>query len=89
MKTLKDCISEEKDFELVNGVPARIIWPGDLKHAAIEWIKQFDKLDKEIPRLGEITGDEIWSEDSEKLLQFLGIEDWIKHFFNLTEDDLK
>ena len=38
LKTLRDLISEEKDF-ILGTLPAHIVWPGELRQEAIKWIK--------------------------------------------------
>ena len=83
LKTLKDLTwinscefeMDEEDKMMENGM----IWSHDLKQEAIKWIKHYIKTNGIIKKLAfDNSKDEIESK----------IE-WIKHFFNITEEDLK
>ena len=85
LKTLKDIkIRKPKAFEL----PYLDWYKEELKQEAIKWIKEFDKNilkssdDANCPycerRLGRPGNEEM-------LIRIV----WIKHFFNITDEDLK
>jgi len=78
---ISDLISEVKESELKNGVPARIIWPENLKQAAIKIKKKINEWHKK----GRL------HKEFEKLSGFkrLNVDTFMKWFFNLTEEDLR
>jgi len=79
LKTLRDLISEEKDF-ILGTLPAHIVWPGELRQEAIKWIKEF----KENPE----KYNERFTYYDEYGMDADGLINWIKHFFNITDEDL-
>lgn len=79
LKTLKDL--EEEYGEWVG----KAWFPKDaLKEEAIKWIKHIEVMKKPQSRTGEPFNTSKWKREEFKT-QIL----WIKHFFNLTEEDLK
>jgi len=73
---ISDLISEVKESELKKGVPARIIWPENLKQAAIKRIKYLEKINKEESKFARH--------------EFIkGRIHELKEFCNITEEDLK
>jgi len=77
MKTLKD-LKFVHDFNGErDGFSAYMINPIDLKQAAIEWVKAFEK--------GECWTD--FAADQRHGQE--NIVEWIHHFFGLTEEDVK
>jgi len=56
-----------------------------LKQEAIKWVKYLEKiiveLEKNIPKVGEIKI-KVWCDERSQI-------EWIIHFFNITEEDLK
>lgn len=91
-----------KDFECLNKIHNHktrgdfcIIRKSDLKAEAIKWVKEIQK-DKTIginpnpnyKKKGDPIGTCVYGTEERKLINKEKI-DFIKHFFNLTEDDLK
>ena len=63
------------------------VWAEHLRAEAVKWIKEIDNFKKSSEDLmwEEMTGKTIeYSKDS-----ICSLRNWIKHFFNLTEEDLK
>jgi len=54
----------------------RLVWKVLLKAEAVKWVKLIHKRKDKSEKYG-------WLEED------IGKLEWIKHFFNLTEDDLK
>jgi len=82
LKTLKD---------FADGVPEQfkadlMIKASDLKAEAVKWIKYI--LETELPcqRIGQ-RGTYLTTEDNELIRENIVI--WIKHFFNITDTELK
>lgn len=82
LKTLKDLVSEEKDFELEEGIPSNIIWPGEIKEEAIRWARFMRNQNKEFEPIERC-------ELSHNRGYVMDADDFIKHFFNITEEDIK
>ncbi len=82
LKTLKDL--QEFNFSVPAGMnPDKFILKIDLKQEAIKWIKELEKtmpdpMNSIIPEIA------IRKKDYHQ-----GTINWIKHFFNITEEDLK
>jgi len=80
----------------------RLVREKDLRQSAIEWIKEIRKFTKEDYIKGTMTGEELWDffvkgevylEKPKGTLEWFELTkqtliNWIKHFFNLTEDDI-
>lgn len=63
------------------------VWSDDLRKEAIRWIKEIDNFKKSSEDLQweALTGKTIeYSKDS-----MGGLRNWIKYFFNLSEEDIK
>lgn len=77
----KDMPQNQMTMRVRDGSEEMAVFPSELKQEAIKWIKQ-DNLQELflsgridlIPEIREILGD--------------GIKTWIKHFFNITDEDL-
>lgn len=96
LKTLKDL--------MVSGTP-NLVAKSILRDEAIKWVKELEKINVEryqefcITCFKKVNSDEAY--DCYKLNHFLATTDWeessdftcmigiIKHFFNLSEEDLK
>ena len=82
MKTLKDFYAMKDHMEIDHYTI------GELRHAAKEWIKDM-KIEEEKDwgkyEFGNFTADQVPYEANE----IGAIIAWIKHFFGITEDDLK
>jgi len=87
-----------KDFKTPKGCDyiCKTLVLRDLKQEAIKWVKEISK-DRSIgvqlftdgkKRKGNPIGKAIYGDEERKLINKEKIE-WIKHFFNLTEEDLK
>ena len=82
-----DLQSEAIEFSYTGElIPLEII-EGDLKQEAIKWIKEIDNFKKS-------SGNLMWEEFTGKTIEYskdsiTGLKNWIKHFFNITEEDLK
>ena len=88
MKTLKDLDSHEEqgDNRFAGDVVVNI---DDLRQSAIEWIKELKKVDiKGILVIGNFEFDEPRLDLNKNTERIKSIVIWIKHFFNITEDDL-
>jgi len=59
--------------------PTGYISLGDLRAEAIKWVKNYRQFKRDVKDFEE--EDNFYREDS--------VVVWIKHFFNLTEEDLK
>lgn len=75
----RTCCSIEEDYSNICEIC--------LKQEAIKWIKEIGNFDKS-------PGDKLWEEITGKNLKYSynarkGIRIWIKHFFNITEEDLE
>ena len=76
-----------KDFE---SFPSKI----ELKQEAIKWVKNFDKewgilsiVDTNFPEWYTIDMQLKFKQEYEKIIS-VAVKSWVKHFFNLTEEDL-
>jgi hypothetical protein len=112
MKTLKDIPMEQdkpyeydgkgnNNFDKINeDFRVALNWKRAIRQAAIEWVKEFEKVGKGHTNIDGSEGilkipsdDDV--PDCELHLREEGYSDgvplraWIKYFFNLTEDDLK
>ncbi len=82
LKTINKELGQAMKNRVVNNVTEMAIFPSELKQEAIKHIKEphlqeyflSGRIDLS-PEVREILGD--------------GIKVWIKHFFNITEEDLK
>ena len=101
LKTIKDLVvrmsgREREDSKISNlydymhvGPETEILWPGQLKQEAIRWIKELENdsfnywFEKELLDLTD-SGYEVFSSKRHGNIIF-----WIKHFFNISEEDLK
>lgn len=80
LKTLKEVVRDSWED---NGG----IIPEDLKQEAINWIKELkSKLNK---NEGYYSYEGINLRNDEHFSDISGVEIWVKHFFNITEEDLK
>jgi len=82
LKTLKDCcynlFEENKSLEYGDEPTDGVVRESELRQEAIKWIKG---LGKEW-QTGFDTG-------MNEIMMERAIEKWIKHFFNINEEDLK
>ena len=88
MKTLKDLIIYDSDGDLDKvGTEFQWISPETLRQSAIEWIKELRKALED----GGFSMPEIFR-PFEHIPDWRGevmaVITWIKHFFNITEEDL-
>lgn len=84
LRTLKDLIEEYKEGKRGQ----LIVFPIHLRDEAIKWIKDIreanEKIKIETPKRDiSILGEGI------RIVVNVEIINWIKHFFNITKDDLK
>jgi len=81
LKTLKDI-----EFEVIDekGIHMDVAFAAQLRAEAIEWVKEFRS-----GRQGLTGINGVEPSDHEKFIVATALSDWIMHFFNLTEDDLK
>jgi len=87
LKTLKDLERHYDDFddEYINNLKDfRFINLKELKAEAVKWVKELRKQGK------ELIEDKTWNNFAKRLNtdMTLGSTSWIKHFFNVTEEDL-
>ena len=59
----------------------------ELKAEAIKWIKEIDNFEK-------LPEDIVWEKITGQTIEYsidamIGMRNWIKHFFNITEEDLQ
>ena len=80
MKTLKDFPERVAWFKEISVIPRE-----DLKQEAIKWIKEFDRL--EINNLN--TPLELQDFEDDDVGGFYEVRNWIKHFFNITDEELE
>ena len=77
-KKQSEVINEQCHFVLA-GLTKDMVFKESLKQAAIEWIKHLEENQKE----------PVQTEDIFIAMKNTDIIKWIKHFFNLSEEDLK
>lgn len=84
LKTLKDLIEivEENGSE---GFDTEVIFPDTLRQEAIKWIKELKKEDAE----DKVNLTRFFAYSIEEEPQVDNLIDWIKHFFTITEEELK
>ena len=86
LKTLKDFRTRSvMVFNCPDETDYDIIEADNLKQEAIKWIKEFDRLPLPINELEhqKFLNNFVFNNDTH-----YAIKDWIKHFFNITEEDL-
>ena len=91
MKTLKDLKEYIAEYESVDEVVEGLIKKEELRQAAIEWIKAMEKFMEENDTFHGCTfkdGNLELYEECENS-DISGTVMWVKHFFNITEEDLK
>jgi hypothetical protein len=89
LKTLKDI--EGSDIEI--GVDENVVGVVELKHEAIKWIKH---IQEDIKQVRELQGRALLEESLLGRVAVNGLDEclesqiqWIKDFFNITDEDLK
>ncbi|KKN27756.1 hypothetical protein LCGC14_0861060 [marine sediment metagenome] len=80
LKTLKDLIYEGEGDELTSQ------FIKELKQEAIKWVKDIDLQLKEFEHM---QGQVVKNEFVDKVQGLIATREWIKHFFNIIEEDLK
>ena len=90
LKTLKDFelheLLDSPEFKIISSVSKAVIIKGEIRNLAIKWVKDIDENLKEFEGYqGEIVKNEV----ADRIQGFIATREWIKHFFNITEEDLK
>ncbi len=89
LKTLKDLEREDKVYSMDTLEFKRkdsIVYMSDLRQEAVKWIKEFSEPDHEFVKDHSLTIDGIRFGNYEELEK---VKNWIKHFFNITDEELK
>jgi len=81
LKTLKDLEKEHEGFTYED----RLVTGDEIKEEAVKWIKHYREINKKDKRIADDDRDVRGVKFGANYL----VQGWIKHFFNITEEDLK
>ena len=84
LKTLKELDQENSSWDYEVG--KRFVWSDNLRAEAIKWVKALEERKKDCYHKLNIKPDPQWINYLER---YDGAINHFKHFFNLTEEDLK